>query len=284
MIVGGSKKEVIENIKKNTLSLELNKKVEIDDPFLSDDEINTLLNNFFKNKKNILYKIKKREANKIVKKVRKELGEIEITGLKSIEGLDLSKGAIVTSNHFNPLDSYAIRELATKLNKKLYIVIEDTNLALPGVIGFLMNNLDVLPVSKSPNYLIKTFNNELKKILSDGNLVLIYPEEEMWFNYSKPRPCKRGAYQFATTNNVPVISCFVELVDLGVKDNDEFNKVKYIVHILKPIIFDKNKTIKQNSIDMANIDYEQKKEAYEKAYGKRLTYDFTYEDIVGLKN
>lgn len=30
MIVGGSKKEVIENIKKNTLSLELNKKVEID--------------------------------------------------------------------------------------------------------------------------------------------------------------------------------------------------------------------------------------------------------------
>lgn len=284
MIVGGSKKEVIENIKKNTLSLELNKKVEIDDPFLSDDEINTLLNNFFKNKKNILYKIKKREANKIVKKVRKELGEIEITGLKSIEGLDLSKGAIVTSNHFNPLDSYAIRELATKLNKKLYIVIEDTNLALPGVIGFLMNNLDVLPVSKSPNYLIKTFNNELKKILSDGNLVLIYPEEEMWFNYAKPRPCKRGAYQFATQNNVPVISCFAEIIDLGISDNEEFNKVKYNVHVLKPLLPDKEKTVKQNSIDMAKKDYEQKKEAYEKAYGKKLTYDFDYKDIIGLKN
>ena len=284
MIVGGSKKEVIENIKKNTLSLELNKKVEIDDPFLSDDEINTLLNNFFKNKKNILYKIKKREANKIVKKVRKELGEIEITGLKNIEGLDLSKGAIVTSNHFNPLDSYAIRELATKLNKKLYIVIEDTNLALPGVIGFLMNNLDVLPVSKSPNYLIKTFNNELKKLLSDGNLVLIYPEEEMWFNYAKPRPCKRGAYQFATQNNVSVISCFTEIIDLGISDNEEFNKVKYNVHVLKPLFPDKEKTVKQNSIDMAKKDYEQKKEAYEKAYSKKLTYDFDYKDIIGLKN
>lgn len=284
MIVGGSKKEVIENIKKNTLSLELNKKVEIDDPFLSDDEINTLLNNFFKNKKNILYKIKKREASKIVKKVRKELGEIEITGLKNIEGLDLSKGAIVTSNHFNPLDSYAIRELATKLNKKLYIVIEDTNLALPGVIGFLMNNLDVLPVSKSPNYLIKTFNIELKKILNDGNLVLIYPEEEMWFNYAKPRPCKRGAYQFATQNNVPVISCFTEIIDLGISDNEEFNKVKYNVHVLKPLFPDKEKTVKQNSIDMAKKDYEQKKEAYEKAYSKKLTYDFDYKDIIGLKN
>lgn len=256
----------------------------IDDPFLSDDEINMLLNNFFKNKKNILYKIKKREANKIVKKVRKELGEIEITGLKNIEGLDLSKGAIVTSNHFNPLDSYAIRELTTKLNKKLYIVIEDTNLALPGVIGFLMNNLDVLPVSKSPNYLIKTFNNELKKILSDGNLVLIYPEEEMWFNYAKPRPCKRGAYQFATQNNVPVISCFTEIIDLGISDNEEFNKVKYNVHVLKPLFPDKEKTVKQNSIDMAKKDYEQKKEAYEKAYSKKLTYDFDYKDIIGLKN
>lgn len=284
MIIGGSKKEVIENIKKNTISLELNKKVEVGDPILDDYEINKLLDNFYKNRKSPLYNFKKKYANKIVKKMQSEVGKIDIDGLDNLKNLDLSKGAIITCNHFNPLDSYAIRKVAHELNKKLYIVIEDTNLKLPGIIGFLMNNLDVLPVSKSPNYLIKKFSVELKKVLDQGNLVLIYPEEEMWFNYSKPRPCKRGAYQFATTNNVPVISCFVELVDLGVKDNDEFNKVKYIVHILKPIIFDKNKTIKQNSIDMANIDYEQKKEAYEKAYGKRLTYDFTYEDIVGLKN
>ena len=147
-----------------------------------------------------------------------------------------------------------------------------------------MNYLDVLPVSKSPTYLIKTFMPELKKILNNGYIVLIYPEEEMWFNYRKPRPCKRGAYQFASINKVPVISCFTEMVDLNIPDNDEFNKVKYIVHVLDPIIPDLNKSDRQNSIDMANIDFKQKKEAYEKAYNKELIYDFESNDIAGLRN
>lgn len=282
MIIGGSKKEVIENIKKNTASLDLNKKVEVGDPVLSDDEIDRLLDNFFRNRKSLFYRFKRNRANNIVNSVKIE--PIEVRDFNNLEKVDLSRGAIVTMNHFNPLDSYCVRKLASMLNKKLYIVIEDTNLGLPGMIGFLMNNLDVLPVSKSPNYLIKKFEVELKKILDDGNLVLIYPEEEMWFNYSKPRPCKRGAYQFATVNKVPVISCFTEMVDLGISDNEEFNMVKYIVHVLKPIVFDSEKSVKQNSIDMAKLDYEQKKEAYEKAYGKKLSYDFDYSDIVGLKN
>ena len=39
MIIGGSKKQVIENIKKNTSLNELNQKVEVNDPNLSDEEI-----------------------------------------------------------------------------------------------------------------------------------------------------------------------------------------------------------------------------------------------------
>lgn len=284
MIIGGSKKEVIENIKKNTISLELNKKVEVGDPIFSLDESNEILDKFYKNKNSLFYKFKKKKAENIVLNVRKQLGDIEIKGYENISSLDLSRGAIITNNHFNPLDSYGIRDIALKLNKDLYIVIEDTNLSLPGVIGFLMNNLNTLPVSKSPNYLLKKFNPELKKVLDLGNLVLIYPEEEMWFNYSKPRPCKRGAYQFASLNKVPIISCFTEIVDLGIPDNDEFNKVKYIVHILKPILYDEEKTLKQNSIEMSNKDYEQKKEAYEKAYNKKLDYDFDKKDIIGLRN
>lgn len=60
MIIGGSKKEVIENIKKNTISLELNKKVEVGDPILDDYEINKLLDNFYKNRKSPLYNFKKK--------------------------------------------------------------------------------------------------------------------------------------------------------------------------------------------------------------------------------
>ena len=284
MIIGGSKKEVIENIKKNILENELNKKVEVGDPVLTEEKIAILLDKFFKNKCKINYKIKNKAALKIVKESAKYVDNIEVIGIEKIKNLDLTRGAIITNNHFNPLDSYASRKVANLLNKKLYIVIEDTNLALPGTIGFLMNYLDVLPVSKSPTYLIKTFMPELKKILNNGYIVLIYPEEEMWFNYRKPRPCKRGAYQFASINKVPVISCFTEMVDLNIPDNDEFNKVKYIVHVLDPIIPDLNKSDRQNSIDMANIDFKQKKEAYEKAYNKELIYDFESNDIAGLRN
>ena len=44
MIIGGSKKEVIKNIQKNILENELNKKVEVGDPILTDEEINKVLN------------------------------------------------------------------------------------------------------------------------------------------------------------------------------------------------------------------------------------------------
>ena len=105
----------------------------------------------------------------------------------------------------------------------------------------------------------------------------------MWFNYRLPRPCKRGAYQFASLCDVPIISCFVEIIDLDKDDNEEFKEVKYIVHVLDPIIPDKNKTARQNSIDMAEIDYKQKVEAYEKCYNKKLNYKFSYDDIAGYK-
>lgn len=285
MIIGGTKKEVINNIKKNILDNELNKKVEVNDPNLSENEIEKLLNDFYKNKKKFSYNFKKKKAEKIVSKFQKVVGNIEVDGIENLDNLDLSKGAIITNNHFNPLDSYTSRKVVNDiLNKNMSIVIEDTNLKLPGMIGFLMNYLDVLPISKSPNYLVKKFIPELKNMLFKGSIVLIYPEEEMWFNYRKPRPCKRGAYHFASMFNVPIISCFTEIIDLNEEDNDEFNKVKYVVHILKPIIPDSNKSIKSNSIDMANIDYTQKKEAYVKAYNKELVYDFDNHDIAGLRN
>lgn len=184
MIVGGSKKEVINNIKVNIKNNELNKKVEVNDPCISDEELEHLIIKFYKNQDKPIYKIKNKIANKIVKNVGKKIyPDIEIKGLERLDYIDLDKGAIITSNHFNPLDSFTVRKLVEqKLNKKLYIVIQDTNLAMPGKLGFLFNNINVIPLCKSPNYIIKKFIPELEKILKNGDIVLIYPEEEMWFN------------------------------------------------------------------------------------------------------
>ena len=286
MIIGGSKKEVIKNIETNINNNELNKKVEVGDPNLTEEEKTKYINKFYQNQKSPIYFIKNKIANKTVKKIAKEIyPNINIIGLEKLNYVDLTNGAIITSNHFNPLDSYNIRKIVEeKLHKKLYIVVQDTNLAMPGALGFLFNNIEVIPLSKSPNYIIKKFMPELKKILSKGNFVLIYPEEEMWFNYKLPRPCKRGAYQFAHELDVPVISFFVKMTDTNITDNNEFNIVKYDVFINKVIYPEKNESIKSDSRKMAEVDYETRKKAYEDAYNKELKYEFDIKDIAGWKD
>jgi 1-acyl-sn-glycerol-3-phosphate acyltransferase len=286
MIIGGSKKEVIKNIETNINNNELNKKVEVGDPNLTEEEKTKYINKFYQNQKSPIYFIKNKIATKTVRKIAKEIyPNINIIGLEKLNYVDLTNGAIITSNHFNPLDSYNIRKIVEeKLHKKLYIVVQDTNLAMPGALGFLFNNIEVIPLSKSPNYIIKKFMPELKKILSKGNFVLIYPEEEMWFNYKLPRPCKRGAYQFAHELDVPVISCFVKMTDTNITDNNEFNIVKYDVFINKVIYPEKNESIKSDSRKMAEVDYETRKKAYEDAYNKELKYEFDIKDIAGWKD
>lgn len=284
MIIGGSKKEVIKNIEKNVKNNELNKKVEVNDPVLNDKEIENALNRFYGIRKHkVIYFLESRFAYLFVDILGKRLNDsIEIKGLDNIK--NISSGAIVTSNHFNPLDNLAIRKMIKKRYKKnVYIVSQETNLAMPGFLGYLMNSLNIIPLCKGPNYIINTFKPELEKVLNNNNYVLIYPEEEMWFNYRKPRPCKRGAYQFAAEANVPIISCFVEIQDLEKEDNDEFNQVKYVVHVLKPIYPDSSKSARENSKIMAEIDYKQKINAYEKAYNTKLNYEFSLNDIAGLK-
>ena len=51
---------------------------------------------------------------------------------------------------------------------------------------------------------------------------------------------------------------------------------------MKPIFPDTSKDLKQNKEEMREKDYNLKKEAYEKAYGKKLDYKFNpEEDIAG---
>ena len=286
MVIGGSKKEVIKNIQQNILDNELNKKVEVNDATLNDEEIAKYLDTFYKNKnKKISYWFKHQSANGIVRKYMKMLdNDITIKGLENIKDLDLSNGAIITSNHFNPLDTFIIRKLVEKVLKKdLYIVIQDTNLAMPGMLGFLMNYVNVIPVSKSPTYLAGTFKETLKSVLDTGAIVLIYPEEEMWFNYRKIRPLKRGAYQYAAVLNVPVISCFTKIEDTDIPDNDEFNKTLYELNVLGVLYPDKDVSPRTNSINMLNQDYSWKKTAYEKLYNEKLDYTFNVKDIAGWR-
>lgn len=281
MIIGSSKKVVIENIKNAVENGEHHKKVEVGDPNLTSEQKEEIINRYLENRNKLLYKIKNMFARILINVAANiQNKETEIIGLENIK--DIKTGAIITSNHFNPLDSTVIQTAMKKVGKKrLYIVGQEENLAMQGFIGFIMNYADLIPISNQISYMKKEFPELIQNRLKEKKYVLIYPEQEMWFNYRKPRELKPGAYYYAAKNNVPVISCFVEMQDIKEKDNEEFYKVKYRLHILPPIYPDANKTAKENSIIMMEKDYKQKQEAYEKAYNKKLDYEFNIEDIAG---
>ncbi len=283
MIIGGDKKPVVKNIEQAAKEQRFNDKVEVNDPTLTLEAERKLIADFLEQRNYLFYRLKNLLSRACINLLTKILMfHTRVVGSKQISGI--KSGAIVTSNHFNPLENMAVRIAVQKAqHKRLAFVSQPTNLKMPGILGFLVSFGDVVPLSASMHYMNRDFPRLLEEHIKKGHNVLIYPEQEMWFNYKKPRPVKRGPYYYAARMNVPVISCFVEIRDLGVPDNDQFNKVRYTIHILAPIYPDPNLTVTQNSMWMMKRDYEQKKAAYEKAYGKKLSYDFELGDIVGWR-
>lgn len=284
MIIGGDKSAVIEHIRKLANEGKLNQKAELDDPNLSEaGSLRAIATYERACSHKIRHYLASRPAYALHSlAVLMHQPRTTIVGLEKLD--NIKGGAIITSNHFNPLDSIFPRQvIRKKFHRFPWIVSQETNLAMTGFNGYFMNHLPILPLKNSPNYIIKKFTPQLKKLIKQGEFVLIYPEEELWFNYRKPRPSKRGTFLFASQANAPVIPCFVEMQDTGKKDNAQFNKLAYTVHVLDPIYPDPTKSHKTNSRNMAEQDYAQKCQAYEQAYGKKLNYKFTYDDIAGYQ-
>ena len=284
MIIGGSKKEVVANIKNAADNGRFNDKVEIGDPELDSTRRKKLLGKYVKQHNEIPYHYRNWLARRIVGFITFGVNaNTKVVGAEKIK--HIKSGAIITSNHFNPVDTTIIRYGIKKARRyRMFIVSQDTNFAMKGFLGFLMRYADEIPVSKDKDYMERHFYRTLNNLLvNKKEYILIYPEREMWFNYRKPRPPKRGAYFYAAKFNVLIISCFVEMKDMDKDDTEEFKRVKYVLHILDPIYPDPEKNERDNSFDMMKKDYEQKKAAYEQIYKRPLDYAFSDSDIAGWK-
>ena len=285
MIFGDNREAVIKNIQKAANKRDFTAKAEIGDPQMTLDERLKLVNDYWKNRKSFSSKINNQIRHAMLTTFAKTLaGSTEFKGLENLNNLPIG-GAIVTANHFNQIDSLPIKLLANKMHHQLSIVIEDTNLMLPGFFRYLMNYVGTIPLVQSASYIGNVFPKHLSNALAKNNWVLIYPEQEMWWNYRKPRKLQRGAYYFAAKQNVPVISLFIEIRDLPKieKKDSNFYETKYIVHVLQPIFPDVSLSANENAHKMMEQDYQQKVAAYEKIYGKKLNYDFTDWDIAGWR-
>ncbi|MBQ8163378.1 MAG: 1-acyl-sn-glycerol-3-phosphate acyltransferase [Clostridia bacterium] len=199
-----------------------------------------------------------------------------IKEIKGVEHLkNLKSGAVITCNHFNAYDSFAMelayREAKQKKRKLFRIIREGNYTSYPGFYGKLMRSCNTLPLSSNPETM-KEFVKAVNFHLSKGHFVLIYPEQSMWWNYRKPKPLQNGAFFFAAKAKVPVVPCFITMQDTDIMGEDGFPVQEYTIHISEPIYPDEEKHVGQNTAEMRDKNYEIWKSIYEETYGIKLEY------------
>ena len=200
----------------------------------------------------------------------------DVLGRENYEKLKDS-GVIITCNHFNAFDNFAIHYallpyMYNGSGKVLYKVIREGNFTnFPGLYGFFFRHCNTLPLSANFSTM-KNFMQAVKTLLARKEKILIYAEQGMWWNYRKPRPMASGSFRFAAENNVPVLPIFITMEDSEIIGGDGFPVQIYTVNMLEPIFPDPQKSVKQNTEEMKEKNYQAWKKCYEDFYKIPLTY------------
>lgn len=206
--------------------------------------------------------------------------------IKEMKGLEnftnLNCGAVITCNHFNAFDSFAIQlayEASGHKERTFWRVIREGNYtSFPGFYGFLMRHCNTLPLSSNRKTMQK-FISATNELIQGGNFVLFYPEQSMWWNYRKPKPLKTGAFTFAAKNKAPVLPCFITMKDSDVMGEDGFYVQEYTIHVAPPIYPDPALKTRRQVTDMMLKNYQVWKEIYESEYHIALTYTTDFDPV-----
>ena len=284
-LLSEERRSVIDNIAAAVAEGDSFRKVELHDPRITDEDIRRVIVPFDNLRKGPVGRIKAHFARILAEKFTKSVNALtEIRGEENMKGI--TGGAIITANHYNPTDSTPIRILARRhgARRRLHIVVQETNVFMTGLFGFLMKNCNTHPVSRNAEYMVKNLRPALEDILRRDNLVLIYPEQEMWFNYKKPRELREGAYHYAALFGVPIIPTFTEMrTQSGERTVDGTLPVKHILHVMSPIYPDPTLSVRENRTVMQARDRELRRAKYEEVYGISPDTEFSAErDIAGI--
>lgn len=230
--------------------------------------------------KKLSSKVKRRVANFIADHYFLNLIKKDVMVIDGIEGEEylkegLKNGAIVSCNHFSPFDNYILFHCIRKYipRKYLYKIIREGNYTnFPGLYGFFFRHCNTLPLSRNRRTMMN-FTSAVNKLLKRGEVILIYPEQEMWWNYKKPRPFKAGGFKFAYRADVPVVPTFITMTDDPERvDGDGYPVQRHILHVMPPIYPDKTLGEKVGAEKMMNEAYALCKAKYEEVYGCPLVY------------
>lgn len=125
---------------------------------------------------------------------------LKIQGKENIRALK-STGAVVASNHVHVMDCTMINQAV--FSKRLYYLTLSSNFKIPLVRG-LIRVLGAVPIPEELSTK-KEMTGALGEALKSGDFVQIYPEGILRPYYKGLRHCKKGAFNIAYDNNVPIL-------------------------------------------------------------------------------
>ena len=129
---------------------------------------------------------------------------IKIKGKKNLKRYKdvLANGAVTIANHVHMWDYICVMKALHHL-KWTYLLSWDKN--VNGESGPLVRMVGGIPIPENDLEASIAFNKAIKKVLSDGNFLHIYPEGSMWEYYAPIRPFKNGAASIAIKNDKPIL-------------------------------------------------------------------------------
>lgn len=274
---------VVSNISRAVSEGDPFRKVELGDPRPTDDDIRRVILPFDNLRRRPGGKLRAAIARLIANTAARKMADrVVIEGIENLAGV--KGGAIMTSNHYAPVDSLPPRLAVLRVGRRrMNIVVQESNIFMRGFFGFLMRNANTLPVSKNLGYMARNLKPAIGELLDRGELILIYPEAEMWFNYKKPREYMDGAYYYAVEFDRPIIPCFTTFREGEGYDENGVRNLVYTFHIMPPIYPDAALDKRARRDKMREADRAAKLAAYEEAYGYPPPTDFDpRRDIAGL--
>ena len=182
----------------------------------------------------------------------------------ALKQIPKAKCAVYTGNPTKLQDSYTKEECKKKIESKKPLV-----LVFGGSQG-----------AKKINETMVEFIKAVDVILQRGDCILIYPEQSMWWNYTKPKPLKIGAYKFAKRNNVPIIPIFITMRDSEIIGEDGFPVQEYYINIEKPIYPNKKLSEREDAEIMRQKNFDTWKKVYEDFYKIPLEYTTVKREVI----
>lgn len=185
-------------------------------------------------------------------------------------------GFFIYSNHTTISDGYQQQVMVLPFSKKGYVISMQDTFCCNKVFQTLLSMLGGIPIPSD----LKNGRNFLKCLktrLEQKSAIVIYPEATIWPYYTGQRPCKKGAFKYPRTYNVPVIfSCTTFRKPKGLFKR--LKKPRIVIYLSDPIY--------PNRMEVEKMDENRIKELYQQFIEEKSSikenyalYDYVAEDL-----